>query len=73
MNQKEMDAIMHDIKPNYHEPTPDQHGDVDGWIYIKDLKEILSEYVEEGCVACQLSVIGDPRCSGMEHTCKEDK
>ena len=24
----------------------------------------------EPCVACELSAINDPRCSGMKHTCK---
>ena len=68
MNQKEMDAILY--KAGTHCKQISSGEEV---INIQSLKVILSEYVEEGCVACQLSVIGDPRCSGMEHTCKEDK
>lgn len=34
---------------------------------------VIVEHEENKCVACELSSINDPRCSGMKHTCKTCK
>lgn len=61
--------------------TQEQHDDIIWWArkaklpkYMYDTplaREALSRFQSQGCAACEMSAISDPRCSGMKHTCRK--